>query len=133
MCGRKAIGIAAAIFALFVFSFSCPYAFAEEATYSDTTAFPTRQKRQVPAPEDRQDINQESISTSNAILSAPAGTLVEDEKPDNYIVRSVQVAGNNTVPSSAILKKVLTHGGLPLNEDTVQIDAQAISAAPMPR
>ena len=128
MCGRKAIGIAAAIFALFVSSFSGLSAFAEEATYSDTTAFPTRQKRQVPAPEDRQDINQESISTSNAILSAPAGTLVEDEKPDNYIVRSVQVAGNNTVPSSAILKKVLTHGGLPLNEDTVQIDAQAISA-----
>ena len=119
----ECLGITAVVLALFLSSFAGLSAFAEEPTYSDTRIL-TKQKKRPDAPT---AISQESITAANAVLSAPVEN-VEEGETDNYVVRNVSVAGNRIVPSSAILKKVLTSSGLPFNANTVQLDAQAISA-----
>ena len=127
MRNRNVMRMMAAMLALFVSSFACLPVFAEEPTYSDPAVFTKQQKRPDVAKQDEQQIFEENVKRSNAVLSAPV-EKVEKSESDNYVIRNVDVAGNRIVPSSAILKKVLTSSGLPFNEDTVQIDAQSISA-----
>ena len=127
MRNRNVMRMMAAMLALFVSSFACLPVFAEEPTYSDPAVFTKQQKRPDVAKQDEQQIFEENVKRSNAVLSAPV-EKVEKSETDNYVIRNVDVAGNRIVPSSAILKKVLTSSGLPFNEDTVQIDAQSISA-----
>ena len=120
----------AALFALFISSFTGLTAFAEEPTYSETKFVPMEQpkKKDQPVQKTEGEIFQENLETHNALLNTPTQTEVTDEGMEGYMVRNVQVAGNNIVPAGPILKKALTTGGLALNPNTLQIDAQAISA-----
>ena len=120
----------AALFALFISSFTGLTAFAEEPTYSETKFVPMEQpkKKDQPVQKTEGEIFQENLETHNALLNTPTQTEVTDEGLEGYMVRNVQVAGNNIVPAGPILKKALTTGGLALNPNTLQIDAQAISA-----
>lgn len=130
---KRSVTMAAALLALFISSFTGPSVFAEEPTYSDTRSVPVeipkkKNPEQPSSPALQGSIYQEEIVKNSAALPAPKEELVKDEEMASYQVRSVQVAGNRIVPSSAILKKVLTTSGMALNPETVQIDAQAISA-----
>ncbi|MBQ5345584.1 MAG: BamA/TamA family outer membrane protein, partial [Acidaminococcaceae bacterium] len=127
---RPSITMTAAFLALFISFFTGLSAFAEEPTYSDTKSVPMEQpkKKDQPVQKTQGEIFQENIETSNARLNTPTQTEVTDEGLEGYMVRSVQVSGNNIVPAGPILKKVLTTSGLALNPNTLQIDAQAISA-----
>lgn len=120
----------AALFALFISSFTGLTAFAEEPTYSETKSVPMEQpkKRDQPVQKTEGKIFQENLETHSALLSTPTQTEVTDEGMEGYMVRNVQVSGNNIVPAGPILKKALTTSGLALNPNTLQIDAQAISA-----
>lgn len=127
---RKAhsLRITATLMALFVSSFTVFPAFAEEPTYSDTAVLPTQQKRKPAVKTDGLPNVQTYASQSNALLTAQVENMEEGENLDNCLVRSVQVTGNQIVPASAILKKVLTQSNMLLNLETVQVDARAISA-----
>ena len=120
----------AALFALFISSFTGLTAFAEEPTYSETKSVPMEQPKKKDRPVQKADgeIFQENLETHNALLNTPTQTEVTDEGMEGYMVRNVQVSGNNIVPAGPILKKALTTSGLALNPNTLQIDAQAISA-----
>ena len=120
----------AALLALFISSFTGLSAFAEEPTYSETKSVPMEQPKKKDQPVQKADgeIFQENLETHNALLNTPTQTEVTDEGLEGYMVRNVQVAGNNIVPAGPILKKALTTSGLALNPNTLQIDAQAISA-----
>lgn len=120
----------AALLALFISSFTGLTAFAEEPTYSETKSVPMEQpkKKDQPVQKTEGKIFQENLETHNALLNTPTQTEVTDEGMEGYMVRNVQVSGNNIVPAGPILKKALTTGGLALNPNTLQIDAQAISA-----
>ena len=122
----KRLRIASTLLAWFVFSFNSAIALAAP-TYSDTRTLPS-QRRSEAARDQGQHIYQDSVSTANAILSAPVESISAEEKAENYIVREVRVEGNHIVPAGPILKKVMTRSGMPFNENTAQIDAQAISA-----
>lgn len=148
---KYSVTAGAALLTLFISSFTGLTAFAEEPTYSDTRSVPIEQpkKKDQQAQTDQQgqqgqgdpsarqgqpvqkadgEVFQENLETHSALLNTPTQTEVTDEGMEGYMVRSVQVAGNNIVPAGPILKKVLTTSGLALNPNTVQIDAQAISA-----
>lgn len=148
---RPSITMTAALLALFISFFTGLSAFAEEPTYSDTRSVPIEQPRKKdqqtqtdqqgqqgpgdpsakqgqPVQKAAGEIFQENLETHSALLNTPTQTEVTDEGMEGYMVRSVQVAGNNIVPAGPILKKVLTTSGLALNPNTLQIDAQAISA-----
>ena len=120
----------AALLALFISSFTGLSAFAEEPTYSETKFVPMEQpkKKDQPVQKTEGEIFQENLETHNALLNTPTQTEVTDEGMEGYMVRNVQVSGNNIVPAGPILKKALTTSGLALNPNTLQIDAQAISA-----
>ena len=120
----------AAFLALFISSFTGLTAFAEEPTYSETKSVPMEQPKKKDRPVQKADgeIFQENLETHNALLNTPTQTEVTDEGMEGYMVRNVQVSGNNIVPAGPILKKALTTSGLALNPNTLQIDAQAISA-----
>ena len=120
----------AALLALFISSFTGLTAFAEEPTYSETKSVPMEQPKKKDQPVQKADgeIFQENLETHNALLNTPTQTEVTDEGMEGYMVRNVQVSGNNIVPAGPILKKALTTSGLALNPNTLQIDAQAISA-----
>lgn len=114
----------AALFALFISSFTGLTAFAEEPTYSETKSVPMEQPKKKDQPVQKADgeIFQENLETHNALLNTPTQTEVTDEGMEGYMVRNVQVSGNNIVPAGPILKKALTTSGLALNPNTLQID-----------
>lgn len=127
---KYSVTAGAALLTLFISSFTGLTAFAEEPTYSETKSVPMEQpkKKDQPVQKANGEIFQENLETHSALLNTPTQTEVTDEGMEGYMVRNVQVSGNNIVPAGPILKKALTTSGLALNPNTLQIDAQAISA-----